>query len=364
MKPLVSVITCTGHRKEAFELCKRYLEATTYDGPIQWIIVHDEDGDREVVSSRSNIEVEVYQGPRVWTPGYNTQRGNFELALSKVKGDYIFSYEDDEFFSPEFIPQMLKILKTVDAAGIANNRYYHVGLPGWKEMGNYRHSSLCSTAFKKELMPLMELATNSGELYFDIHFWNQLRAKGIPFSLQANSSLCVGMKGMPGRTGIGVGHRSIGFSIDSGLSKLQEWLGEEGVKTYSPFIKKIPVAAEPPKPITSQLKRPVVQVPPRPLAKPLQTKTPVVRNQDPTQPPLISIDNKPEPTPKIRDLGVVPEMKQHIQPKANIATATASQKAAMAMLPQGPGLNPAGAELGQSTSKVGMGEILQGDRFK
>jgi hypothetical protein len=233
---LVSVITCTGFRPEAFKLCFSYMQRQTYLGPVQWIIVNDAYTKEEVDALPTNAVYELYAGPQKWQEGLNTQRSNMVEALSHVKGDYILIMEDEDFYKPDYIEVMMKLLQSTDIVGGANSRYYHVGVPGWKEMHNYNHASLCETGLKKKVLPLLLDAVNSGELFFDVCLWRKVHEKKIPYILHAESNLVVGMKGMPGRAGIGVGHKVKDYLIDSGMLKLKEWLGADA-DNYLPFIK-------------------------------------------------------------------------------------------------------------------------------
>lgn len=244
--PVISLITCTGSRPEALRLCEKYIKDQTYQGDLEWIIVDDSTemlpADRTVSEGPdgcafSMMRVRHFRGPRTWIPGLNTQRFNMELALKKVKGDYIFFIEDDDLYKPDYIETMMDLLKYADIAGEAKSKYYHLGLPGHKEMHNYRHASLCQTAIKRKLLPMVEAAVNSGELYFDIHLWNQVHENRIPYLLFAESNLVIGMKGLPGREGIGAGHKTKDYLLDPSLDKLKEWCGDD-VSNYLPFIRK------------------------------------------------------------------------------------------------------------------------------
>lgn len=79
-------------------------------------------------------------------------------------------------------------------------------------------------------------AIHSGSYYFDMELWKAVQAKRVPNILIANSSIAIGMKGLPGRGGLGVGHVRKDYYLDSDLAKLREWLGEDS-DLYTGFIK-------------------------------------------------------------------------------------------------------------------------------
>lgn len=238
---LISLITCTGHRPEAFKLCQSFVQRQTYKGPVQWIVVDDSISPKATPGTirlpNTFIDRLVMPGPKEWQEGFNTQRDNMNAALRVAEGEYIFIIEDDELYKPTYIERTLKLLQYASAVGEVSAKYYHVGLPGYKEMRNYIHASLCQTAIKKNLKETLLASINSGELYFDIHFWDQIRNKCIPAIMTADSNGVISMKGMPGRTGIGIGHKTKDYILDPKLVKLKEWCGAD-TDLYLPFIKR------------------------------------------------------------------------------------------------------------------------------
>lgn len=242
---MITLITATGHREEAFKLCVKYMNAQTVREEIQWIVIDDSIGNglspksAELLKSVTNplIKAELYAGPRLWAPGMNTQRGNLDAALSLVKGNKIFIIEDDDHYHPRYLQVMSALLDLVDIVGESNSKYYYLGGPGGKEHSNYAHSSLCQTGFVKAQLPLFLEAVNSGEMYIDIIFWQMAQKNHIPRLLLAERNLCIGIKGMPGRENLGAGAKQKDFLIDPSLSKLKEWIGED-VELYKPYVRK------------------------------------------------------------------------------------------------------------------------------
>lgn len=242
IRPKVSFITCTGSRPEALELCESYILNQTHKTDAEWIIVDDSSkmlpANKIVFQhNRYTLAKKYFRGPRAWEPGLNTQRFNMEEAIKHVKGDYIFFWEDDDLYKPDYIETMLDLLKYADIVGECKSKYFNLSLPGYKEMHNYRHASLCQTAIKRSLLPLVKTAIDSGEMYFDIHLWNQIHDSRIPYILIAESNMVIGIKGMPGRAGLGVGHNNKDYLVDPGFVKFGEWCGEYA-SNYEPFLRK------------------------------------------------------------------------------------------------------------------------------
>ena len=50
-----------------------------------------------------------------------------------VLGEVILVIEDDDYYAPNYIEVMYKLLETSEIAGISNSRYYHMQVPGYRE---------------------------------------------------------------------------------------------------------------------------------------------------------------------------------------------------------------------------------------
>ena len=237
---MITLITATGGRHKAFALCEKYMHRQTFLrdkmlDDIQWIVIDDFSVPTEVTLGQ-----EYFRGPKDWREGLNTQRLNMDYAIPLIQGERVFVIEDDDWYHPDYLAMMNSLLDYVPIVGEANAHYYHIESSSYKDMLNFQHASLCSTAFRKELIPMFEEAVNSGELWFDITLWRYVQKKRVPHILTCPSiPFCVGIKGMPGRFGIGTGHKPTGFTMDtSNFGKLREWIGDADVELYKEFLPK------------------------------------------------------------------------------------------------------------------------------
>lgn len=218
----VTLITCTGARPEAFTLCERWIKNQTYRGEIEWIVVDDCEPATVCTMGQKYV-----RGPKPWRPGINTQRYNMEAALPHITGDFIFIIEDDDYYGPSYIEAYTNLLKFYSAVGEGNAKYYNILDRSFKEWNNYQHASLCQTGIRKELLPRLDEAINSGELFIDMALWRIFRAQNLKPFIFANQDYVVGIKGLPGRHGIGAGHfpQEKGFVKDPGFAQLKGWCG-------------------------------------------------------------------------------------------------------------------------------------------
>lgn len=227
---LVTLVTPTGNRPEAFKLCEKYMSRQSVWGrtDIEWLVI--DDGATPTETNLNQIRIEA---PKKWKPHINTQRYNLDAAISHIKGDFIFFIEDDDWYHPNYLETYLDLLKGVDAVGEVDTMYYNIKSRSFKGMENFRHASLCQTAISKKLLYTFEAALHSGEAYFDITLWQMItKDKNFKKRFFFGERLCIGIKGMPGRTGIGVGHCPQDFISDPSMAKLAVFIGNEDAKVY------------------------------------------------------------------------------------------------------------------------------------
>lgn len=234
---LISLLTPTGGRKKIFELCEHWIKNQTIHNnakyKIEWICVDDYPED----PTKFTLGQTVIKAPILWKPGYNTQRSNCTALLEAAKGDLIFWIEDDDWYSSTYIESMVKLLETSQIAGLSYSRYYHIGIKGYNILTNYKHASLCQTAFRKSLTSRCYRAINSGHFYFDIELWKSCMQDGISSTLLAHTNLSIGIKGSPtGKQGLSNGHNPENYKEDTDLNVLKGWI-EKDYKYYLPFVK-------------------------------------------------------------------------------------------------------------------------------
>lgn len=234
--PSVTVITPTGFRHKVWPIMERYMARQTYTGEIQWIVVSDDPPENPTPCTMGQTYI---QGPLKWKSGFNTQRYNFAAAIPEVKGDLVLILEDDDYFAPNYIEVFVDMLKHAQLVGECDCTYYSLHNKSFKEMSNHRHASLTQTGFRRKYLPFFERAVHSGEIYMDIALWNYARDKFHKKILFSGMNLLVGMKGLPGRTGIGVGHRAVDFTPDHDYTQLKKLVGPEDAKVYIDLMKEV-----------------------------------------------------------------------------------------------------------------------------
>jgi hypothetical protein len=209
----------------------------TYTGQVLWVIV--DDAIPHTIDWIPQIRgweiLKVYPSPP-WEPGLNTQARNMaagmNVILSHVKKEDIegiFIIEDDDYYRPTYLERMVIRLQGYDLCGEMNTIYYNVHSRRYLVNGNTIHASLFQTAFSYNAIPQFEQSFE--HKFIDCLFWSIVPNR----ILFAENDLAIGIKGLPGRAGIGAGHtRMMSMREDMGMGFLKSKIGEDA-KLYERY---------------------------------------------------------------------------------------------------------------------------------
>lgn len=220
---MLTVLTATGARPEAWAICEHLMARQDYAGPVRWVIVDDGPTPQDIAFARDGWTLEVVRPRPYWQPGQNTQARNLAAGLAVIH-DFasVVVIEDDDWYSPEYLGAVSFWLERHELVGEGWARYYHVKRRMWRDCGNNQHASLCSTAVRDGALARLREVVEEHPTFIDIELWRTFCG---PRKLQ-NTGLCVGTKGLPGRGGIGAGHRMTGHR-DRDLRTLRQWIGDD-----------------------------------------------------------------------------------------------------------------------------------------
>lgn len=222
---MLKLLTATGCRQEAWAICEKLMLAQTYTGPVRWIIVDDGKEAQPVTFAREGWQLEVVRREPFWKPGQNTQALNLVAGLARVKPyDRLVILEDDDHYAPDWIETINAALDGADLAGENMARYYNVATSTGRQLNNANHASLCSTGVKGMALEMLRRECKPGVQFIDVNLWRNFKGTKHLFS----GGRVTGIKGMPGRGGIGMGHKPDFHGIkDTDGALLREWIGQD-----------------------------------------------------------------------------------------------------------------------------------------
>lgn len=215
---MITAITCTGSRHVVFKLCEQWMSRQTVKVD-QWIVVDDGTIPTQMCLGQQYIRRE----PRPDDPPH-TLGLNILAALPHIKGDKILFIEDDDYYKPNYVEVMSKWLDSHHLVGQANAIYYNLKYRWWHQHPNTKHASLCQTGCTTYMLKYLEPLCKQDLRFIDIEFWN--KSLGRKFIDTSFGRMCIGLKGLPGRQGIGMGHDEK-FPNDPDFFYFKNFLGED-----------------------------------------------------------------------------------------------------------------------------------------
>jgi hypothetical protein len=221
---VLTLLTATGARPHAWAICERLMAAQDYTGPVRWIIVDDGPEPQPVTFKRDGWQLVVIRPVPHWQPGQNTQARNLLKGLQGVPADaWLVVVEDDDWYAPDWLTVASRALERSELVGECLARYYSLPLRRGRQLKNSAHASLCSTAMRGAAIQTFRWACKRSPKFIDLELWR----KHKPSHLFTGHRV-VGIKGLPGRGGIGMGHRDdFNGTADPDGALLRQWVGKD-----------------------------------------------------------------------------------------------------------------------------------------
>jgi glycosyltransferase involved in cell wall biosynthesis len=185
----------------------------------QWIVA--DDGTEEQPTTAGQQVIRRQRS----SEGAQSLADNILAAIDHVKGEFVGIIENDDYYLPEHIEYHVEQLKHYPAAGGIWLNYYNLEHKGYRVIRNVC-SALCNTFMRVEVLEDLRAAAiecrKKNDYNIDQHFWSRVGQKGLH-----NKVTVIGLKGLPGRKGLGVGHRPKNLTPDADYEMLKRWLGDD-----------------------------------------------------------------------------------------------------------------------------------------
>ena len=219
---MLTLLTTTGCRQDTWAICEALMAQQTYDGAVRWVIVDDGEVEQTVNFQRDNWSIEIIRPKHRWTEGANTQQKNLLAGLVHIDNkENLVIIEDDDYYAPEYLETIEAWLRNCELVGESEARYYNKKSRKYRQLANYFHSSLCSTAMKGKAIEFFRAVCLTHSNLIDLNLWKQYKGQKRLYK----TKMVVGIKGMGGRAGIGAGHKKdFQGKMDEDGSVFSEWL--------------------------------------------------------------------------------------------------------------------------------------------
>lgn len=215
---LVTLITCTGDRPEAFARCEQWIKNQRYTGNFEWIVVDD----GKIPTLANSATKYVRETPQA---NHSLCR-NTLAAIPHINGRYILFIEDDDYYGPDYISTMVGRLRHADLVGEFGAKYYYLPQRMWRHRLTENHASLCRTGITRDVLDtLKSCATGTDHPSIDLRLWELWTGSRLSWSdTSGGSQMCVGIKGSSGRQSHG--WRPAADAVhDTNLNQLRLWCG-------------------------------------------------------------------------------------------------------------------------------------------
>lgn len=230
---MLYLITPTGNRSLQFGFCVEMMQNQDYNTPVTWIII--DDGQEHVETPK--VKDWTIQHIKRPFSNKNTQGINLITGLQCCSSDSkILIIEDDDNYSNQWLKIMSSKLNLYNICGETKTRYYNIRNYTYRNNNNLRHSSLCSTGIHNgaAYAMLMKICKDQPR-FIDMALWRNFKGTKHLFA----GKNIVGIKGMPGKRGIGSGHDSLRNKDDTNHSVLYKWVGDYWANKYIDSMKHI-----------------------------------------------------------------------------------------------------------------------------
>jgi hypothetical protein len=194
---------------------------------VRWVIVDDGQDAQPVTFRRDGWTLVVLRPRPYWQPGQNTQARNLLAGLSAIgEGERMVILEDDDWYAPDWLTHVAAQLERAELVGETRARYYNVTQRRARQLVNTAHASLCATAMRGRAIDTFRAVCRTQAKFIDMELWKRHQSRHL-----FDGHRVVGMKGLPGRGGIGMGHQRLFGDPDPNGKLLREWIGDD-VSTY------------------------------------------------------------------------------------------------------------------------------------
>lgn len=223
---MIYIITPTCDRPVQLGFCIELMSRQTYTGDVTWIIA---DNSKESINIPQIKNWNIVHKKLQYTSS-NSQGSNLIAALGECDPEKkIIVIEDDDFYHHDWLNFISAKLDNHHIAGEIRAKYYNLKNSTYKIHSNKKHSSLCSTGIcgNDAYLSLLNICKHNHR-FIDIHFWHNFKGSKNLFA----GNYVVGIKGMAGKSGIGMGHRGMLPNIDQDHTILKQWVGDEWAEKY------------------------------------------------------------------------------------------------------------------------------------
>ena len=210
----LSIITCTGDRGQCLKWCSDMMNAQTYQGEVEWLII--DDGAEITINNIDKPNgwvVDHYKLPPQDTPEMSICT-NLLKGVRAATGDAIVFIEDDDWFDPRYLAHIVPKLERYAMVGQRFTPWYNVRDKCYKMAANLG-SFLAFTSFRimmrEDFIAAIKECIRHESHKVDCTFWEA--TEHVERLSYYDGMYAVGIKGLHGRPGASESHKKNGGAL-------------------------------------------------------------------------------------------------------------------------------------------------------
>lgn len=232
----LTLLTCTADQSVGMALCEHFMQAQTLwpHLRLQWIVVDDGDVPARLTLGQQHVRRDREPG----CTGAQSLCRNLMAGLPLVEAQAVAFIEHDDFYRQDYL-ENLATHASRKICGASTRYYYNLANRRYKLVDDGA-PALCQMMLHQSQIPLL---TDIVGHMLRMNWWGIDRALWFAHAEVDRtfipSSAVVGIKGLPGRPGIGYGHRpNAGWDQDDdNLSVLSSLVGPGYATIYADIMR-------------------------------------------------------------------------------------------------------------------------------
>lgn len=244
------LITCASDQHVGFRLAYRYVarcrQQLSPEMEVAWIVADDGRHPVECPAIEGVASIHFRRPP---SDGLESFRGNMRDAVASAqhlagkREDSLIAVIEDDWLSPHYLADAVRAF-TADPGlmlfGETRTRYYRIDNRRWHVFGPNGRAALSGTVMRAPVLPILSAWATGRDrtIMLDDRVWKSPTLPAESKLLLPQSCYVVGIKGLPGKGGLGMGCRMDGhrYGHDGDGSLLRSWIGAEDAAVYDRII--------------------------------------------------------------------------------------------------------------------------------
>ena len=185
-----TVLTPTGDRPQAFELCRRMMARQTARSRVKWIVSND--GKSEMSVPEADLYLRNTKRPNL--------AGQIINAIPHVEGKGLLVVEDDDWYPADYVEKMVPLFDRASLVSFSHRTAYHPQLRRFMWTKPQRgFAVLANTGVRVDALDHLKAMCEEDNWGIDQRLWVRYSGAKLHVNIREPKDGVIQMRGMPGR---------------------------------------------------------------------------------------------------------------------------------------------------------------------